>query len=180
MVSTTRAEVHADGGPVVPVGTAISLRLEDGVDTGASMVGDVFRARVEADVRAADGAIVVRRGSELHGRVASIGRKGIPQLRLWLESIDTVQGPEGLRASLRTGRPIEYPGAEPQGRVDSLCDGQSTPDPFCASYMDLIRDKSAGEHGFGRLPPLDPRPAEVRLPAGTRLRLVLTEPMQLP
>jgi hypothetical protein len=184
VTSTTRAELQADGRPVVPAGTAISLRLEDGLDTATSEVGDAFRARVEFDVRATDGSIVVRRGSELHGRVASIGRKSAPRLRLWLESIDTVEGAEPLQASVRVARPIEYPGPPPRGAVDSLCDEPSSaatrPDPFCASYLDRIHDSSAGEHGYGRLPPSDARPQEVRLPAGARLGLVLAEPLRLP
>jgi len=58
-----------EGLPAIPAGTEILTRLSASLDTGVNQAGDLFSARVEEDVLAANGMVMVPRGSEIRGRV---------------------------------------------------------------------------------------------------------------
>jgi len=57
-------------GPMLPVATRITGVLESSLSTRTSQVGDVFHARIEEGLRAADGTLILPAGSRLEGRVA--------------------------------------------------------------------------------------------------------------
>jgi hypothetical protein len=57
-------------GPMLPEATRITGVLEDSLSTRHSQVGDVFHARIEEGLRAADGTVLLPAGSRLEGRVA--------------------------------------------------------------------------------------------------------------
>jgi hypothetical protein len=55
--------------PVIPAGTELVTRLTASLDTGVNQAGDLFSARVDEDMLAANGMVMVPRGSEIRGRV---------------------------------------------------------------------------------------------------------------
>jgi hypothetical protein len=75
------------GKVTVPAGTRILVRMIDGVDSEHNRVGDRFRASLESNLEQ-DGAIVVRRGTEIYGELVNVqgaGRlAGHSELRLQL------------------------------------------------------------------------------------------------
>jgi hypothetical protein len=169
-------------GPFVAVGTHFMVTLVDAIDTGRSHVGQEFLARVEAPLRGVANVILVRQGAMLRGRLMSVGTREVPTLRLELDTLDTVEGPAPVQASLRHARSQQY---DPTGflgadhRDDYACAVQPAVDPFCDSYVRLVdmdRDTYA-DHKYGESPPTNDQPLEIRLPRGARLELVLTEPL---
>lgn len=59
----------AEAVPAIPVGTEVGGDLVTALSTEASRPGDRFSARVQEDVLAANGMVLVPRGSEIRGRV---------------------------------------------------------------------------------------------------------------
>lgn len=57
-------------GPMLPEATRITGVLESSLSTRTSQVGDIFHARIEEGLRAADGTLILPAGSRLEGRVA--------------------------------------------------------------------------------------------------------------
>lgn len=55
--------------PAIPAGTELVTRLTASLETGVNQAGDVFTARVDEDVLAANGMVMVPMGSEIRGRV---------------------------------------------------------------------------------------------------------------
>jgi hypothetical protein len=55
--------------PAIPAGTEVVTRLNASLDTGVNQAGDLFSARVDEDMLAANGMVMVPRGSEIRGRV---------------------------------------------------------------------------------------------------------------
>lgn len=55
--------------PAIPVGTEVGGELVTALSTETSRPGDRFSARVQEDVLAANGMVLVPRGSEIRGRV---------------------------------------------------------------------------------------------------------------
>jgi hypothetical protein len=78
------------GTVTVPAGTRILVRMIDSVDSEHNRVGDRFRASLETNLEQ-DGAIVVRRGTEIYGDLALVqgaGRlTGHAELKLELTGI---------------------------------------------------------------------------------------------
>jgi len=77
-------------GVTVPEGTRILIRMIDGIDSEKNQVGDHFRATLEANLEQ-DGAVVVRRGTDVYGELTNVkgaGRlAGHAELRLQLTGI---------------------------------------------------------------------------------------------
>jgi hypothetical protein len=59
----------SDPVPAIPVGTEVGGELVTALSTETSRPGDRFSARVQEDVLAANGMVLVPRGSEIRGRV---------------------------------------------------------------------------------------------------------------
>lgn len=55
--------------PAIPAGAEVVTRLNASLDTGVNQAGDRFSARVDEDMLAANGMVMVPRGSEIRGRV---------------------------------------------------------------------------------------------------------------
>lgn len=76
---------------VVPAGTELKIELEAAVSSGSNRVGDLVLARVAEDVEV-DGAVVVKAGSEVRGRVTAAVKSGRVKGRARLAvSFDTVE-----------------------------------------------------------------------------------------
>jgi hypothetical protein len=58
-----------DLSPAVPAGTEVVTRLTASLETGLNHAGDRFSARVDEDLLAANGMVMIPRGSEILGRV---------------------------------------------------------------------------------------------------------------
>ncbi len=91
----------------VPAGTALRVRLLDGIDSRKGAVGDRFSATLEGDL-GADGVTVVAAGSKLYGQIAELRTTGpipsrlrleLTQLMLQGELIDIVTGSRQLAAT---------------------------------------------------------------------------------
>ncbi len=55
--------------PAIPAGTEVVTRLTASLETGVNHAGDRFTARVDEDLLAANGMVMIPRGSEILGRV---------------------------------------------------------------------------------------------------------------
>lgn len=79
----------------VPAGTAIAIRLLDGISTERNRAGDPFQATLEEPLLA-DGVVVADRGATVMGRVVqatAAGRvSGLSELALELDRIRTLAG----------------------------------------------------------------------------------------
>jgi hypothetical protein len=61
---------------VLPVGTAIPVRNEETIDSAKAVEGQVYAAEIANDVRDADGAIVIPRGSNARMVIKSASKGG--------------------------------------------------------------------------------------------------------
>ena len=61
---------------VLPAGTEIPVRNEETIDSGKAVEGQVYAAEIASDVRDADGAIVIPRGSNAHLVIKSATKGG--------------------------------------------------------------------------------------------------------
>jgi hypothetical protein len=81
--------------PQLPAGTTIKMKLETGISTAVTKVGDNFAGRVTQDVTNA-GKIVIPVGSSVQGRVTSVVEnrryKGRPSLQLRPETVTLPNG----------------------------------------------------------------------------------------
>lgn len=55
--------------PAIPAGTELVTRLTASLETGVNQAGDPFRARVDEDLLAPNGMVMIPMGSEITGRV---------------------------------------------------------------------------------------------------------------
>jgi hypothetical protein len=60
---------------VVPSGTALSVRLQDSLDSGVNKTGETFQATLDEDL-VVDGKIVAPRGSSIAGKVVNVASAG--------------------------------------------------------------------------------------------------------
>ncbi len=94
----------------VPAGTAIAIRLLDGISSDRNRAGDTFQATLEEPV-VADGIVVAERGANAMGRVVQTqqaGRiAGLAELALELDRIHTVGGEVQIASDtmIRRGEP---------------------------------------------------------------------------
>jgi hypothetical protein len=61
---------------VLPAGTAIPVRNEETIDSAKAVEGQVYAAEIASDVRDADGAVVIPRGSNAHLVIKSATKGG--------------------------------------------------------------------------------------------------------
>jgi hypothetical protein len=106
---------------IVPAGAQIAVRNEETIDSGKAVEGQTFEAEVTRDVKDADGAVVIPRGSNARIVIRSASRggrfKGAADLVLDLDSVaidgreyklDTTniaeRGHDGVGVNKRTGK----------------------------------------------------------------------------
>lgn len=79
----------------VPSGTPFTVRMLDSISSDKNRAGDTFQASLDEDLQA-DGVIVARRGSVVHGKIVQArqaGRvSGVAGMALEIERIQTVAG----------------------------------------------------------------------------------------
>lgn len=89
----------------VPAGTAVSVRLLNGLDTTKNRAGDTFQATLEEPLTA-DGVVIADRGAPVTGKITDLrqsGRvSGVAEMGLELESIQTVNGPKQVITEAQT------------------------------------------------------------------------------
>ncbi len=163
----------------VEAGTTFGATLQDPIGTLTSREGDRFALRIDEDIRARDGSVVIRSGSTLNGRVVRIeaDERGLSTLRerspgLWvkLESID--------------GRPVNVTMVDAEG------------------YATVGAAREGADHDAILLPPIGPRavlkgapfgggppsdsphddhvskPHHVLLPEGAKVQLMIQAPLR--
>ena len=69
------APAAANGMVSVPAGTAMLVRMIDGVDSSKNHVGDIFHASLETDLLVND-VLVARKGTDVYGRLAEAKEAG--------------------------------------------------------------------------------------------------------
>jgi hypothetical protein len=155
-------------GAFVPAGRSIEVALDRTIASDWSAPGQRFTARVMAPVFADDGSVLIHEGARLYGHVADVDRWRRPSVRLSFDTIETRYGPVAIDASMLSERSFRVDAeAAREGELDydvTVIPGERPRPP-------------AGAPAFGYRAP--PRP-EVRLPAGTEMRLVLKHPLLAP
>jgi len=71
----TAAEIRSTR-RVLPVGTEIPVRTEEAIDSGKAVEGQVYAAEIARDVKDADGAVVIPRGSNAQIVIKSATKGG--------------------------------------------------------------------------------------------------------
>lgn len=146
------------------VGIQFTATLDKRLSTLTSKKGDRFTLRVDHDVHADDGAVLLHAGETIEGRVVEVdpGKDG------WFAEHKS-------SASMR----IAFSGAdvavlEADGHAEV---GLAAPD---AGHDTLLRPPIGPKAAIGGGPRDTPGPSTTQLviPAGTRLRLMITGPMQ--
>jgi hypothetical protein len=164
----------------VPAGTEFTARLNDAIGTKISSPGEFFTASVVAPVRAPDGSTVIREGALIRGRVVGVDKGPAPSIRLSFQSLDTDRGPMPISVTvLKTTSP------QATYRVEEVY----TPNlPYNAILLPKAPTSVGGGPGEkggapggapGRAPSQAPA-AQINLPVGTPLQLVLTQPLSMP
>jgi len=149
----------ATRGPHVEAGTKFGGTLRSELSTLRSRAGDKFTVTVEEDVRKTDGTVAIRAGEVLHGRVARVrGDNETPTLSIAFEGISVAVIDADGYATVGL--------ADPTGPDDSVF---SPPIGPKAAY-------GGGPRSFEGDNAIAPR-RELTLPAGTKLLLLVTEPI---
>ena len=166
---------------VVPAGTQLSVELTSGLSSKTSVIGEGFNARLATDVTV-DGRRALTAGTRVTGSVTEVisGSKrigGIPTLGL---RFDGVEGPSGKKIGI-SGALVQ------QGKSDNVKDGAKIAGGAAAGAIigHQIKSNDGGKIIGGLLGgaagALIARQtgAEVDLPAGTVLAIVLDAPFEV-
>ena len=168
--SPNPAPPESIAGPFVQAGTLFSAQVDQLIDTYYSAPGTPFTATVVNPLFGAQGQLVVPYGAKLRGTIASVGTYELPNIRVALQSIDTVGGPVPIEAAVREAQHYEWLG----------------PDPLSVDYMSRNRDlpdaaRSANLFGYQAAYGYDTtQPSEVRIPRGAVMEIALTAPLAPP
>lgn len=147
-------------GPHIASGTAVHVRLTQALDLASSTEGGSFEAALEEDLRTEQGAVLVRSGAMIRGRVAWSARSG----RVTLRSAQ-VESPVG---------PIEIHAALLQAGQPGTSDANPALHPTAG---DAIRTSTPLARQGG---PESADPFRGRLACDTTLTLQLTRPLLAP
>jgi hypothetical protein len=159
--TATTAATAAKAPQPVPAGTEFMVRLNDNLGTKASTPGEFFTATVLNAIRSPDGGIIAPEGARVHGRVVSVDSGGLGTVRIAFTGIDTAYGQVPIQAT------VKKPEGSANYRVEEVYGANQ---PYSAIL--LPAQPSAVGGGPGQQPA-----GQVNLPAGTNLRLVLTQPL---
>lgn len=187
-VAPSSGDPARDGSPsddaagVLPAGTVLRLTLDERVSTASHGAGDVFRARVTQEVRDATGRVVVPEGARVSGMVT--------ESRAGDGADDAVLG-LALRSLEVRGRTLPLPATVQQARPTPPDDGA---DPTAAGRIaigtaaDALVGRAGAERGddvavlrsvvLARTGIALTARSDAVLPAGTRIRIQLTEPVR--
>ncbi|MEP7311302.1 MAG: glycine zipper 2TM domain-containing protein [Pseudomonadota bacterium] len=165
----------------VPAGTQLSVELTSGLSSKTSVIGEAFNARLATDVMV-DGRRALAAGTRVTGTVTDVisGSNrigGIPTLGL---RFDSVEAPSGKKIGI-SGALVQ------QGKSDNLKDGAKIAGGAAAGAIigHQIKSNDGGKIIGGLLGgaagALIARKtgAEVELPAGTVLAIVLDSPFEV-
>lgn len=176
----------------VPEGTSFLVRLEDKLDTNKLQPGKRFKATLEEDLQAPNGAHIAR-GKKIYGHVSSIERGMHTRLLLSFDEIETDHGRMPLIATV-TGVPGEHavksPDAEGTIQRRSVDPRQEMEDVAVGAVIGAIGGAAAGGGkgagigagagaGLGAIAGLLGE-RELRLEKGTALELRLDRDLEIP
>jgi hypothetical protein len=171
----------AIAGPYVQAGTPFRARIDQPIDTFYTPPGTLFAATVVTPLRGSRGETIVPDGAKLRGTIASVGTWDAPQLRVKIDSIDTVAGTLPVQAAVRHAEHTAWAGPATLQPAPS----KYGPDTYIYPY-DFFGYGSdyAGPAPTGPAEPLYgysvERPREIRVPSGALVELVLVRPLVLP
>jgi len=195
----TRPRTHATTSAdrvTLPAGTPLTLELLTPVHTRINAPGDEVVAQLRESVRLADGTLVLPRGTEVRGTIAAVNRARMPQRAARLQMVfDTVVTDLGYQPLAAVVVSIDDVGnearlrADQSGTVSGGHSGQRTvQNTINGGWLGSIGSgiivlsggsgaAAAGTLGGGALGGvLLTRGNDIRLPAGTIVRLALTKP----
>ncbi|MBI2388707.1 MAG: hypothetical protein HYV09_03735 [Deltaproteobacteria bacterium] len=144
----------------VAAGSEIHATLRDDVSTRDARPGDWFVAHVDRPLVAVDGRTIVTAGSILRGHVVRVspGSTGRPRIEIAFDTVETRDGPVRVNAQLVD---VGGQGEVVMLRLNDEADGAIEP----------------SERLIGGGPGAEGRAPEVTLPTGTRLRVLLLDPV---
>jgi hypothetical protein len=142
---------------IAPAETTFDVELETEFNSASNRAGDPFRVRLLTSIDADDGDTIVPPDAEIAGRVVDIRSSPAPAVLVRFDSIDTRWGPSAIRASFTSTQPDASVVGD-RSRFAGY-DGAILPAPG----IPLLTDTAPGTA------------QAIRLPPGSRLRLVLTD-----
>ncbi len=145
---------------VVEAGAIFSARIDRAVDSFYTPPGTVFVATVVTPLATGDGRTVVPYGAKARGRVASTGSPARPRLVFAIDSLETVAGRTRALVAVRDVQHVDW-------RGPPLLFVSSRPVPSPGYLLDTV-------------PREEVAPAEIYVPAGALMSLVLQQPLQGP
>jgi len=143
----------------VAAGTDVNVTMTDRLSTRDSKPGDYFVAHVDDPLVAVDGRVLVNRGAVLRGHVVRVDHAPTSRIDVAFDTIETRDGPVRIHAILVD---VGGHGEVLTMRMGDPSDGGITPSR-----------KALG----GGPAPADARDAAVTLPEGSRIRLMLLDPV---
>lgn len=159
----------------VEAGTTFTGTLRTPLSTLSSNNNDHFTITVDDDVLANDGSIAIARGAVLHGHVVKVERRKDPvtaldegpRMEIAIDSVSTDRGDFGISAGV-----IDAAGYATVGlaKIDKAHDSIFTPP---------VGPKAAfggGPRDYGGDDAQAPQ-YQLTIPTGTKLQLMITEPM---
>jgi hypothetical protein len=146
---------------VVPARTPFSIQLSSGLSSSTNVPGEPFRARVLTPLESEDGDTIVSPDAELVGRVMAVGQAPEPSILIRFDAIETRWGSRVIRATFT----------------------RAQPDPSVVGDLPRFEGYDGALEPAGGIPlRSEDEPARagaIELPAGARLRLVLTDPLAI-
>jgi hypothetical protein len=142
---------------IAPAETSFDVELETELNSVTNRAGEPFRVRLLTSIAADDGDAIAPPDAEIAGRVVDIRSGPAPAVLVRFDSIDTRWGPSAIRATFTSTQPDASVVGD-RSRFAGY-DGAIRPAPG----IPLLTDTAPGS-----------APA-IRLPPGSRLRLVLTD-----
>lgn len=151
---------------MLPVGTQLSIALDDSLDSNDARQGDTFDAHVLTPVQTPDGTTLIDRGARVRGHIVAVNSTGTPSLALSFDSVDTSDGDKVINVTVQDAAPYAT------ATVPSPPNGaQAMLFPAGAQNPNAI----GGGPGGG-----DQQQAQMnqlRLPDGAQFRVALSQPL---
>jgi hypothetical protein len=160
------AEFASDG---IPVGTKMTIRLQQGCSSSDSRAGDSFRAVLDKPI-VQDGKTVISSGTPVTGRViavkASAGEHDPGYLRVTLVSLTI----NGKSLAVETSSIFAKGQSYARGKIPMIKGSGTVSNGVLA----------AADPANGNQPSLGPGQADARFSTGRRLTFRLAQPLHLP
>lgn len=162
----------------VPAGSLLIVRMVDSLDTGKTKTGDRFTATLDTNL-AAEGAVVVRKGATVHGRVKNSqnARRLTGQSKLDIELSDIVI--QGTAYPIMTGDFAQAGSKEGGKTLVKTAGGAGLGAAVGAIAGDTGKGAAIGAvAGLGLAMTKKGQP--IRVPSETLLQFTLQQPVTLP